>query len=139
MSKYIAVIILIILCITGNVYAQDKVTKDNVIEDLPWLKAQKALVEFTFTDNAQEQEFNETSLQNIVSFLDESATNRVQIVSYADAEDDLSSKARQISLKRALNLRNKLINRGISKERVIVRAMGNKTAGDKNRIAVFKL
>lgn len=63
--------------------------------------------------------------------------SRVQLMAYAAGEDLSSSKARRISLSRALSVRSYLIEKGVRSTRIDVRALGDKADGDqKNRVDV---
>lgn len=56
-------------------------------------------------------------------------TLRIQVRAYADAAEDSASRARRLSLNRALTIRSFLIDRGVRGTRIDVRALGN-TAQD---------
>lgn len=51
------------------------------------------------------------------------------LMAYASSSDDSASRARHLSLSRALAVRSNLIDRGIRSTRIEVRALGNKTPG----------
>lgn len=53
---------------------------------------------------------------------------RLQLLAYAGGESLSSSKARRLSLSRALSVRSFLIESGVHSTRIDVRALGNKTA-----------
>lgn len=53
---------------------------------------------------------------------------RLQLMAYAGAADLTTSKARRISLSRALAVRSFLIDKGVRSTQIDVRALGNKTA-----------
>ena len=53
---------------------------------------------------------------------------RVQLMAYAAAKDISTSKARRLSLSRALMVRSVLIDKGVRSTQIDVRALGNKTA-----------
>ena len=62
---------------------------------------------------------------------------RLQLMAYAGGESLSSSKARRMSLSRALSVRSFLIESGVHSTRIDVRALGNKTAeGPINRVDV---
>ena len=62
---------------------------------------------------------------------------RLQLLAYAGGESLSSSKARRLSLSRALSVRSFLIESGVHSTRIDVRALGNKTAeGPINRVDV---
>jgi outer membrane protein OmpA-like peptidoglycan-associated protein len=55
---------------------------------------------------------------------------RLQLMAYASGTEDTASKARRISLSRALAVRAYLIGKGIRSTRMDVRALGNKVEGE---------
>jgi outer membrane protein OmpA-like peptidoglycan-associated protein len=55
---------------------------------------------------------------------------RLQLMAYASGTEDTASKARRISLSRALAVRAYLIDKGIRSTRMDVRALGNKVEGE---------
>ena len=62
---------------------------------------------------------------------------RLQLLAYAGGESLSSSKARRLSLSRALSVRSFLIESGVHSTRIDVRALGNKSAeGPINRVDV---
>ena len=62
---------------------------------------------------------------------------RLQLLAYAGGESLSPSKARRLSLSRALSVRSFLIESGVHSTRIDVRALGNKTAeGPINRVDV---
>lgn len=63
--------------------------------------------------------------------------SRVQLLAYGGAKGDKSSDARRLSLKRALVLRQILIEDGVSADRIDVRAMGGADSGPSDRVDVF--
>ncbi|HEX9159869.1 MAG TPA: OmpA family protein [Rhizomicrobium sp.] len=68
----------------------------------------------------------------------ESGASRVQLEAYAGAPGDKSSDARRLSLKRALAVRQLLIDSGIPSNRIDVRAMGGaEDKGPDDRVDVF--
>lgn len=61
--------------------------------------------------------------------------SRMQLQAYAGEPNLSASRARRLSLKRALSARSYLINKGIRSTRIDVRALGNKTSvGEPNRV-----
>lgn len=80
-------------------------------------------------DEAQSR-LPDTALDNLRSLADQMRDNedqRVQLLSYAGGEDLSASKARRLSLSRALAVRSYLIGQGVRSTRIDVRALGNKT------------
>ena len=66
------------------------------------------------------------------------AGSRVQLESYGGAPGDKSSDARRLSLKRALAVRQLLIDNGVPSNRIDVRAMGGAVDnGPNDRVDVF--
>ena len=63
-------------------------------------------------------------LKRIAGRLSKDAALRVQVKAYASGNDD-ASKARRLSLSRALAVRTYLIEQGIGSTRIDVRALGN--------------
>jgi len=81
--------------------------------------------------SAQEQ------LESLAKDLRSSETLRVQLLAYAGDEGASPSKARRVSLSRALAVRSYLIESGIKTSRIDVRALGNKTtSGSPDRVDV---
>ena len=61
--------------------------------------------------------------------------SRMQLQAYAGEPNISASRARRLSLSRALSVRSYLIKKGIRSTRIDVRALGNKTsAGEPNRV-----
>ena len=59
----------------------------------------------------------------------------MQLQAYAGEPNLSASRARRLSLSRALSARSYLIKRGIRSTRIDVRALGNKTStGEPNRV-----
>ena len=66
-----------------------------------------------------------------------SGTAHVQIEAFGGKPGDKSSDARRLSLKRALIVRQLLIDDGIPSERIVVRAMGGASDGAPDRVDIF--
>jgi outer membrane protein OmpA-like peptidoglycan-associated protein len=64
-------------------------------------------------------------LDTLATALQQDADARVQLLAYAKASDDGTSKARRLSLSRALAVRAYLIERGVRSTRMDVRALGS--------------
>ena len=62
---------------------------------------------------------------------------RIQLEAYGGKQGDKSSDARRLSLKRALIVRQLLIDDGIPSERIDVRAMGGASDGALDRVDIF--
>jgi outer membrane protein OmpA-like peptidoglycan-associated protein len=68
----------------------------------------------------------------------ETGASRVQLEAYGGAPGDKSSEARRLSLKRALTVRQLLIDNGVPSNRIDVRAMGGADdKGPNDRVDVF--
>jgi outer membrane protein OmpA-like peptidoglycan-associated protein len=63
--------------------------------------------------------------------------SRVQLMAFGGGRGDKSSDARRLSLKRALVLRQILIEDGVSADRIDVRAMGGADSGPADRVDVY--
>jgi outer membrane protein OmpA-like peptidoglycan-associated protein len=66
-----------------------------------------------------------------------SGTAHVQLEAFGGKQNDKSSEARRLSLKRALIIRQLLIDDGIPSERIVVRAMGGASDGAPDRVDIF--
>ena len=65
-------------------------------------------------------------------------SSRVQLIAYGGVGGDKSSDARRLSLKRALAIRQVLIDDGVPSERIDVRAMGGvDDGGPLDRVDVY--
>ncbi|WP_417840764.1 OmpA family protein [Terasakiella sp.] len=69
----------------------------------------------------------EADLKKMAEDLRSHPDDRVQLQAYAGGEDLSASKARRLSLSRALAVRSYLIDQGVQSTRIDVRALGNKT------------
>ena len=67
------------------------------------------------------------SLRKIADGIHDKKDLRLQLMAYAGAEGLSASKARRLSLSRALSVRSFLIESGVRSTRIDVRALGNKT------------
>jgi outer membrane protein OmpA-like peptidoglycan-associated protein len=80
--------------------------------------------------NAAKKTLNDVSME-----LKAKPNSRMQLKAYAGEPKLSSSKARRLSLSRALSVRSYLIKQGIRSTRIDVRALGNKTSvGEPNRV-----
>jgi len=66
-----------------------------------------------------------------------SGTAHIQLEAFGGKPNDKSSDARRLSLKRALIIRQLLIDDGIPSERIVVRAMGGASDGAPDRVDIF--
>ncbi len=80
---------------------------------------------------------DQEQLDGLARYLTSAETLRVQLLAYAGDEGASPSKARRVSLSRALAVRSYLIESGIKTSRIDVRALGNKaTSGSPDRVDV---
>ncbi|MEQ9524809.1 MAG: OmpA family protein, partial [Thalassobaculum sp.] len=76
-------------------------------------------------------------LDAVVARLRKDSSLRVQLMAYADGDEDNANKARRLSLSRALAVRAYLIDKQIQSTRMDVRALGNRTKDSpKDRVDV---
>ena len=76
-------------------------------------------------------------LEQLVGSVVEKTNLRLQLLAYAGGESLSSSKARRLSLSRALSIRSYLIENGLRSTRIDVRALGNKTSEEPvNRVDI---
>ncbi len=68
-------------------------------------------------------------LDGIVDRLKQDDSVRIQLLAYADGDQDGANKARRLSLSRALAVRAYLIDREVASTRMDVRALGNRADG----------
>ena len=82
-------------------------------------------------------EGQKASLDTIAGKLTDNESLRIQLLAYAGGPDLSSSKARRLSLSRALSVRTYLMDKGINSTRIHVRALGDKTTEEPiNRVEV---
>ncbi|MBN9577055.1 MAG: OmpA family protein [Alphaproteobacteria bacterium] len=62
--------------------------------------------------------------------------NRLLLEAYAGTKGDKSSEARRLSLKRALAVRQLLIDAGVPSDRIDVRALGGADSGNQDRVDI---
>lgn len=80
----------------------------------------------------------ETDLKALAKTLNANADLRLQLKAYAAGTKDTVSRARRLSLSRALSVRSYLIKQGVRSTRIDVRALGNKTGGGPaDRVDIF--
>ncbi|MCH9052042.1 MAG: OmpA family protein [Proteobacteria bacterium] len=80
----------------------------------------------------------ETDLKALAETLKANAELRLQLKAYAAGTKDTVSRARRLSLSRALSVRSYLIKQGVRSTRIDVRALGNKTGGGPaDRVDIF--
>lgn len=79
-----------------------------------------------------------TSLAQLAERLATDTTSQIQLLAYAEGDEDNASKARRLSLSRALAVRSYLIDQGVRSTRIEVRALGNKVPeGPADRVDVL--
>jgi outer membrane protein OmpA-like peptidoglycan-associated protein len=75
------------------------------------------------------------SLDGLTAKLNATPKSRMQLLAYAGEPNLSASKARRLSLSRALSVRSYLIKKGVRSTRIDVRALGNKVpSGAPNRV-----
>ncbi|SIS41929.1 OmpA family protein [Insolitispirillum peregrinum] len=77
-----------------------------------------------------------SALESIVQKLNSNPELSARIQAYAAGDDSSVSKARRLSLSRALAIRSYLLDRGIAPTRIEVRALGTPTRGNPDRVDV---
>ena len=77
-------------------------------------------------DSARLPDGARDNLAHLASRMTEDATLEVQLLAYAAGDEENASKARRLSLSRALAVRSFLIDQGVRSTRIEVRALGNK-------------
>lgn len=89
------------------------------------------------TSGAELSPSAEQRLVELADRLRQEETRRIQIMSYASAADESVSRARRLSLSRALAVRTFLIDKGVPSTRIDVRALGSDVGdGPADRIDV---
>jgi outer membrane protein OmpA-like peptidoglycan-associated protein len=87
--------------------------------------------------NAELSSEAKKTLDNVSAKLKLKPNSRMQLQAYAGEPNLSASRARRLSLSRALSARSYLIKKGIRSTRIDVRALGNKTAsGEPNRVDI---
>ena len=93
-------------------------------------------VKFGATESKMSAEFKE-ALAALAESVKDKPELRLQLMAYAGGADLSSSKARRLSLSRALSVRSFLIEKGVRSTRIDVRALGNKTTDEPvNRVDI---
>jgi len=89
--------------------------------------AQESLSTITFDkESAHLPDAARDTLAHLASRMSEDATLEVLVLGYAAGDEENASKARRLSLSRALAVRSFLIDQGVRRTRIEVRALGNK-------------
>jgi outer membrane protein OmpA-like peptidoglycan-associated protein len=90
------------------------------------------------TDSARLPDNIRTSLSPLTDRLSGDSALQIQILAYAEGDEENASKARRLSLSRALAVRSVLIDQGVRSTRIEVRALGNKfPEGPADRVDVL--
>ena len=91
------------------------------------MKPGRALrIEFSDTETRL-PDADKINLGTIANALREKKDFRLQLLAYAGGQDLSTSKARRMSLSRALAVRSYLIGKGVRSTQIDVRALGSKT------------
>jgi len=100
---------------------------------------QETLSTITFDkDSARLPDGARDMLAHLASRMSEDATLEVQLLAYAAGDEENASKARRLSLSRALAVRSFLIDQGVRSTRIEVRALGNKVPdGSPDRVDII--
>ncbi|CCG43155.1 OmpA family protein [Magnetospirillum molischianum] len=77
-------------------------------------------------DSARLSEGNRTDLERMAHRMERDETLSLQLLAYAAGDEANASKARRLSLSRALEVRKYLMEMGVRSTRIEVRALGNK-------------
>jgi outer membrane protein OmpA-like peptidoglycan-associated protein len=77
-----------------------------------------------------------SALDQVVTRLNSDPALRVRIEAYASGGSAGKSRARRLSLSRALAVRSYLLDKGIATERVDVRALGTPNSGNTERVDI---
>jgi outer membrane protein OmpA-like peptidoglycan-associated protein len=88
-------------------------------------------------DSARLPDGARDTLAHVASRMTEDVTLEVQLLAYAAGDEENASKARRLSLSRALAVRSFLIDQGVRSTRIEVRALGNKVPdGSPDRVDI---
>ncbi len=108
-------------------------------ENAPAAGTQESLSTILFDkDSARLPDGARDALAHLASRMTEDATLEVQLLAYAAGDEENASKARRLSLSRALAVRSFLIDQGVRSTRIEVRALGNKVPdGSPDRVDII--
>jgi outer membrane protein OmpA-like peptidoglycan-associated protein len=101
----------------------------------PTVQASGLSLTFGENDTAIPQGAN-SALDQVVTRLNSDPALRVRIEAYASGGSAGKSRARRLSLSRALAVRSYLLDKGIATERVDVRALGTPNSGNSDRVDI---
>ncbi|MBF0354129.1 MAG: OmpA family protein [Alphaproteobacteria bacterium] len=98
-------------------------------------------MQIVFADGATRiPDSNLVDLKALAGRMSKDDEMRLQLLAYAEGTDANASKARRLSLSRALSVRSYLIDQGVRSTRIDVRALGNKAgSGPSERVDVMLL
>ncbi|MBF0167235.1 MAG: OmpA family protein [Alphaproteobacteria bacterium] len=101
----------------------------------------ETLMQIVFADGATRiPDSNLVDLKALAGRMSKDDEMRLQLLAYAEGTDANASKARRLSLSRALSVRSYLIDQGVRSTRIDVRALGNKAgSGPSERVDVMLL
>ncbi len=107
--------------------------------DIAPIGPQETLSTISFDkESARLSEGAKDTLAHLASHMSEDATLEVQLLAYAAGDEESASKARRLSLTRALAVRSFLIEQGVRNTRIEVRALGNKVQeGSPDRVDII--
>ncbi len=98
-------------------------------------KADQAVNVVFASGDAKLSDAGKQTLDNLAAKLKAAPNSRMQLLAYAGEPNLSASKARRLSLSRALSVRTFLISKGVRSTRIDVRALGNKVPGGQpNRV-----
>ena len=108
-------------------------------ENAPAAGTQESLSTIVFDkDSARLPDGARDTLAHLASRMTEDATLEVQLLAYAAGDEENASKARRLSLSRALAVRSFLIDQGVRSTRIEVRALGNNVPdGSPDRVDII--
>jgi outer membrane protein OmpA-like peptidoglycan-associated protein len=115
--------------------ATPKASKESINADLT--KRGEILFAHDAVDPSDQSVNKMRALASDLNTLISAGATRVQLDAYGGAPHDKSSDARRISLKRALAVRQLLIEDGVSPDVIDVRAMGGSDIGAPDRVDIF--
>ena len=85
-------------------------------------------------ENTELSEAGKQALNAVVQKMNADQEARLQLVAYATGPGDQASKARRVSLSRALSARGYLIAQGVRSTRIDVRALGHTDEQQADRV-----
>ncbi|MGE5505779.1 MAG: OmpA family protein [Actinomycetota bacterium] len=81
------------------------------------------------SDSASLPSAARTELEDVARRMEKDDALNLQLMAYAEGDESNASKARRLSLSRALEVRKQLMDLGVRSTRIEVRALGNKSEG----------